>query len=80
MKVTQYQRVKTILSKADRPLALFEIAAMIRLEFGRYDSDAAISARIRDIRHDLEKSNQGTIAGKIAGKGKHHYIYEMIKE
>ncbi len=79
MPLSQYMRVKQVLEKAERPLALFEIRGRIRQLFFVMDSDAAISARIRDIRHDLEFSREGTILGQKAGTKKAYYLYALVK-
>ena len=80
MPASQYIRVKKVLEQAERPLALFEIQRRIKLIFGVIDSDAAISARIRDIRQDLQAENKGTILGQKAGPDKAYYLYVLVKE
>ena len=80
MSASQYIRVKKVLEQAERPLALFEIQARIKLIFKKMDSDAAISARIRDIRHDMQTKNEGTILGQKAGPEKSYYLYTMVKD
>lgn len=80
MPASQYIRVKKVLEQAERPLALFEIQTRIKLIFGAMDSDAAISARIRDIRHDLQARNEGTILGQKAGPDKAYHLYVLVKD
>ena len=59
--MTQYQRVLAVLEASSIPMALFEIKQAILARFEQLDSEAGISARIRDIRHELEAQNTGTI-------------------
>lgn len=80
MPASQYIRVKKVLEQAERPLALFEIQTRIKHIFGVMDSDAAISARIRDIRHDMQQKNEGTILGQKAGPNKCYHLYVLVKE
>lgn len=61
---SQYDRVLAVLKAAAQPLSLFEIRQAIMARFERMDSEAGISARIRDIRHDLEKAQAGTICAR----------------
>lgn len=58
---SQYSRVLEVLETAGKPLALFEIKEAILKRFKRLDSEAGISARIRDIRHALEVQAVGTV-------------------
>lgn len=70
----QYDRVKEVLQRTERPLPLHSIHDEIRHHFGVLDSEAAISARIRDIRHDLEKSGEGTVySERVPEKAYHRY-------
>lgn len=61
--MTQLIRVKQVLETAEQALALFEIKDRIFQVFRRVDSEAAISARIRDLRHQMELHGTGTITG-----------------
>lgn len=78
--MSQYSRVLTILETADGPLALFEIAKRIKMRFRLVDSEAGISARIREIRKNLEFHNKKTIIGVRAGDGKHNHIYAIANK
>lgn len=71
---TQYQHVKAILEKSRRALAIHEIGARIFSRFGVRHADTAISARIRDIRHDLAAEGR-TVLSREAGRGKKHHVY-----
>lgn len=75
--MSQYARVKHVLERASRPLALHEIHEAIRLKYQAFDAETAISARIRDIRHDLEREGK-TIFSCRAGHGKAHHIYQIV--
>lgn len=75
--MSQYQRVKAVLERARKPLALHDIAARIWRDFSVRDSEAAISARIREIRHDLVANGRGTVIGVRAGPDKAHHIYAI---
>lgn len=72
--MTQYARVKSVLEEADKPLSLFQIRRRIRESFNRIDSECAISARIREVRHDLLTEGK-TIASERVGAGKHYHVY-----
>lgn len=72
--MTQYARVKAVLQKARKPLALHEIRERILRQFKHMDAETAISARIRDIRRDLELEGQ-TVMSRRAGIGKAHHLY-----
>ena len=63
---TQYSRVMTILEAASKPLALFEIRTAILERFKQMDSEAGISARIRNIRQRLEVEGAGTVHAEKA--------------
>lgn len=73
---TQYQHVKAILEKSRRALAIHEIGARIFSRFGVRHADTAISARIREIRRDLENEGR-TILSRRAGPGKAHHVYAI---
>lgn len=76
--LSQYQRVKKVLEDADAPLALFQIREKILERFVQTDSDSAISARIRDIRHDLDQDKLGTIINhRVPGKA--YVRYELVR-
>lgn len=75
--MSQYARVKSVLERASRPLALYEIHEAIRLMYQTFDAETAISARIRDIRHDLEREGK-TIWSARVGHGKHHHHYRIV--
>lgn len=72
--MTQYSRVLTILEAAGKPLALFEIKAAILERFRQMDSEAGISARIRNIRQRLEVEGVGTVMAEKA-KGASWFRY-----
>ncbi|WP_282347949.1 hypothetical protein [Pseudomonas sp. PS01301] len=64
--MTQLSRVLEILETSSKPLALFEIKAAILERFRQLDSEAGISARIRNIRHRLENDGAGTVRAEKA--------------
>ena len=71
---TQYDHVKAVLEKSGRALAIHQINARILSRFGIQHSDTAISARIREIRKDLEAEGR-TIFSHRASETKHHHVY-----
>ena len=71
---TQYDHVKAVLEKSGRALAIHQINARILSRFGIQHSDTAISARIREIRKDLEVEGR-TIFSHRASEKKHHHLY-----
>ena len=71
---TQYDHVKAVLEKSRRALAIHQINARILGRFGVQHSDTAISARIREIRKDLEAEGR-TIFSHRASEKKHHHVY-----
>lgn len=73
----QKARVKAVLEDARRPLALHEIGTAIYRRFRTRDAETAISARIRDLRHDLELEG-ATIHSERAGPGKCHHVYRIV--
>lgn len=72
--MTQYSRVKQVIESSDRPLTLHEIAKRIWSEFRKRDAETAISARIRDIRYDLELEGKTILSERVSPK-KHHHKY-----
>mgnify|MGYP006189386605 CR=1 FL=1 len=74
--MSQYSRVKTVLELADRPLALHHIGSISFKMHRVRDAETAISARIRDIRRDLEQRGK-TIVSSPA-KGKRHHLYRIV--
>ena len=68
---SQYARVLAVLESAANPLSLFEIKDAILARFKLTDSEAAISARIRDIRHN---SVTGTV-NSLRQPGKSWFRY-----
>ncbi len=75
--MSQYQRVEAVLRDTEKPLALHEIHAAIRARFEVFDSEAAISARIREIRHDLESQGRGTVHSEPVS-GKAYWRYRVL--
>lgn len=75
---SQYDRVLAVLKAAVQPMSLFEIKEAISARFERMDSEAGISARIRDIRHDLERSRAGTVCA-VREQGKAWFRYRVEK-
>ncbi len=73
----QYARVEAVLRKTGKPLALHEIHDEILTRYGVLDSEAAISARIREIRQALEKSGGGTVHS-VPVEGKAYLLYRVI--
>lgn len=73
----QYERVQKVLTDTREPLALHQIRVAILHEFDKSDSEAAISARIRDIRHDLEHNETGTVWSERVD-GKSYYRYRVV--
>lgn len=76
--MSQYDRVKAVLQAATKPLALCEIRRRILMRFSVSDSEAAISARIRDIRHDLQKEGF-TVASQRAAPGVSNPVYWLTR-
>lgn len=74
--MNQSKRVEQVLRDTLRPLALHEIHSAIRARYGISDSEAAISARIREIRHELEKSATGTVLS-VPVTGKKYLRYRV---
>lgn len=75
--MSQYTRVEAVLRETSKPLALHQIHEEIRLKYGVLDSEAAISARIREIRHALEQSGGGTVHS-VPVDGKAYLRYQVI--
>lgn len=76
----QYDHVKAVLESATRALAIHEIGAEVRKRFRVRHADTAISARIREIRQDLERETRQqrvkkTILSWRAAPGKSHHVY-----
>lgn len=78
MATSQKARVLAVLQASDVPLALFEIRDRIEAQFMQFDSDAAISARIRDIRHELEVESCGTV-GRVQVPGRSWCRYQLVR-
>lgn len=76
MAMSQYQHVKRILEGSRKALAIHEIGARIFARFKVRHADTAISARIREIRRDLEVEGK-TITSRRAGPGKCHHVYAI---
>lgn len=74
MAMTQYQHVLSVLKRSRRALAIHEIGQKIVRRFEVRHADTAISARIRDIRHDLAAEGR-TVLSREAGRGKKHHVY-----
>lgn len=74
--MSQYERVKLVLQETEKPLALHHIHAAIRERFSAFDSEAGISARIRDIRHDMERAGTGTVYTERV-EGKSYLLYQV---
>jgi hypothetical protein len=78
--MSQLNRVKIVLAEADNSLSLWEIKERIQAVFGQIDSEAAISARIRDIRAVMEKMDEGTILGiRVEGKAWQRYAMQFSR-
>lgn len=75
--MSQYTRVEQVLRDTSKPLALHEVHEHIRLRFGVLDSEAAISARIREIRQALEASGGGSVHSEGV-QGKAYLRYRVI--
>lgn len=77
--MSQYTRVQKVLASTQVPLALHEIHEAIRIQFGgQLDSEAGISARIRDIRFDLTQRGAGYIYTERV-EGKAYLRYRLIE-
>lgn len=76
-KTTQYDRVLKILESSEVALTLNQIHRAIRHRFKKTDAETAISARIRDIRHDYEALHKGSIIGRRVAPGKYHHEYQL---
>lgn len=72
----QYDHVKKVLERSRRPLAVHEIGNRIANVFKVRHADTAISARIREIRRDLETEGR-TILSKRAAPDKAHHVYSI---
>lgn len=75
--MSQYTRVEAVLRDTSKPLALHDIHEQIRRRYDVLDSEAAISARIREIRHALEASGGGTVHSEGV-QGKAYLRYRII--
>ena len=75
---TQYNHVMSVLESSDRALAVHEIGQEIWKRYQVRHADTAISARIREIRHDLEREGK-TILSHRASETKHHHVYLIGK-
>lgn len=78
--MTQYAHVRAVLESASKALAIHDIGAQIWKRFRVRHADTAISARIREIRKDLERETEKkrvrkTIVSWRAGEGKAHHVY-----
>ena len=71
---TQYDHVKAVLQSSRRALAIHEIGQKIWKRYEVRHADTAISARIREIRKDLESEGK-TIFSHRASETKHHHLY-----
>lgn len=71
---TQYAHVKAILHSSRRALAIHETGDRIWRRFQVRHADTAISARIRELRKDLERDGL-TVLSHRADKNKHHHVY-----
>lgn len=75
--MTQYQRVKAVLEKAAKPLAIHQISQISFRLHGVRDADTAVSARIREIRRDLEPDGK-TVFGRPASRHKRHHVFQIV--
>lgn len=75
-KLRQYDRTLIALNENRTTwMALHDLATWMYVRFNKKDSEAGISARIRDIRKDLE-ANGETIEGKKP-KNKNAHVYKI---
>lgn len=74
--MTQYDHVLKVMERSTRALAIHQISAKIWTRFKVRHADTAISARIREIRKDLEKKGR-TIISHRAAKDKAHHLYAI---
>lgn len=70
----QYNHVKAVLESSSDALAIHEIGQEIWRRYQVRHADTAISARIRDIRNDLEADGK-TIFSHRASETAHHHVY-----
>ena len=82
--MSKYDHVKAVLESANRALAIHEISAEIWKRFQVRHADTAVSARIREIRQDLERETERqpimkTIVSWRAAPGKNHHVYCICK-
>ncbi len=70
--MTQYSRVKAILEEAEKPLTLHQIGKEVWKKFGLRDAETAISARVRDIRHDIHIDGKTILSERVSPKKQHH--------
>lgn len=76
--MSQYARVQKVLESTPAPLALHEIHEAIRIQFGVLDSEAAISARIREIRYAADVVGIWSIYTERV-EGKAYLRYQLIE-
>lgn len=77
---TQYAHVRAVLESATRALAIHEIGAEIWSRYRIRHADTAISARIREIRKDIEAETatalyRRTVISCRAGPKDAYHIY-----
>lgn len=75
---TQYDHVKAILEGSRQALAIHDISKAIWQRFRVRHADTAISARIRELRHDLAVKGK-TIVSHRAAPDKCHHVYAISK-
>lgn len=69
---TQYAHVLAILERSRRAVAIHEIGQRIFSRYRVRHADTAISARIREIRRDLETQGRTVISHRASPKKAHH--------
>lgn len=75
-KLRQYDRTLIALRENQRAwMALHDLAAWMYVRFNKRDSEAGISARIRDIRKDLKTEGE-TIEGRKP-KNQNAHVYKI---
>lgn len=71
----QKARVLAVLACAAAPLALHEIREQILDRFRVSDAETAISARIRELRHELARDGRTIVSVRACGK--QHHLYQI---
>ncbi len=77
-RLRQIDCVRIVLEEARSPMTLYAIQHVIQKRWKRLFADASISARVREIRRDLEKEGLTIAAAKIKGSQSYEYWIEPL--